>query len=148
MQKFHFARINSLFRLAVLLLAVGILWQASRTNALAQTAVPAETEPVDDGPGYATNAVFVFQDCEELIPFYLVTGLTPDEVLGKEIVVGTFFKLEPPSRPSGIAFLFTEDPSEFWFLTGAGLYGLVTIETDGTINWVDSDGNSGFIVLF
>ena len=70
------------------------------------------------------------------------------EVLGKTIIAGTFFELESDSKPTAIAILPTESPYEFWFLTGEGLYGLITVDEDLSVTWIDSLGNSGFIILF
>jgi len=129
-----------------LALAVGVLCGLTSTVLPAQQ-VQVEPREIEE-PGNASNALFVKEtDCDP-IPFYLAVNLHFTEVLGKTIIAGTFFELESDSKPTAIAILPTESPYEFWFLTGEGLYGLITVDEDLSVTWIDSLGNSGFIILF
>ena len=134
------------YRIVKLALSVGILCGLTSTDLPAQQVQVEPREVVE--LEYASDALFVKEtDCDP-IPFYLAANLHFTEVLGKTIIGGTFFELESESRPTAIAILPTESPYEFWFLTGQGLYGLITVDEDLSITWIDGQGNSGFIILF
>ena len=60
---------------------------------------------------------------------------------------GNFYVLDDGSS-GDIVVIPSETKHEFWFVSSNGPWGLITVKPSGHIDWVDGQGNSGFIILF
>jgi len=117
----------------------------SNLTACAQTAV--RSHPFEPkSPPYAQNALFV-EDSSSPVPFYLAANLRKVDILGKPAIRGDFYGLEDGSS-GDIVVIPSETDKEFWFVTTKGHWGLISVKPGGYIEWVDGQGNSGFIILF
>jgi hypothetical protein len=124
----------------------GLLVMLAASDVQAQSVRPADPRPME--PGYADNALFVKMNGDTPTLHSLAANLHGTEILGKPVIAGDYLVLDGESTQTAIVVLFTEDPAEFWFLTGQGDYGLITVHEDLSITWVDGDGNRGIIILF
>jgi hypothetical protein len=117
----------------------------SSLPAYAQTAV--RSQPLDPkSPPYAKNALFVEDSCGP-VPFYLASNLRTIDILGKPAIGGNFYMLEGDTSGS-VVIIPSETKHEFWFVSTSGPWGLITVRPGGKIDWVDGNGNSGFIIRF
>jgi len=129
----------------VTLLLAAVAIAGSSTTAFAQTAV--RSSPVEPkNPPYAQNALFV-EDSSGPVPFYLASNLRTIDILGKPAIGGNFYVLDDGSS-GDIVVIPSETKHEFWFVSSNGPWGLITVKPSGHIDWVDGQGNSGFIILF